>query len=263
MKRVVAIGHPMAAARLAFGFGVLVVWEIIVRAGLVTPFWFSAPTLIGARLWELAARGDLLLHARTTMAETVLGLASGTIVGVGAGMVLGAMPWLRRVLEPYVIVLNAFPKIALAPLFLVWFGVALSLKVAMAFSLVVFVMMLGTMAGFVNVRQVWIDHVVALGATRTAVVRLVVVPALVPWVYASFQLAVGFALMGAVLGEFVATQAGVGYLIDEGVGMFDTTTVFAGLFVLLALALVLNGLVEWGARRLGVARFHRAESQIL
>ena len=248
---------------LVFGLCVLVVWEASVRTGLVNPFWMSAPSLIAARAWGLLRSGQLLLHVRTTLVEALLGLATGTVVGVAIGVVLGIVPALRRVLEPYVVVLNAFPKIALGPLYLVWFGIALALKVAMAFSLVVFVMILGTAAGFVNVRQAWIDHVRALGGSGPAIVRLVIVPALLPWIYASFQLSVGFALMGAVLGEFIATQAGIGYMIDEGVGMFDTATVFVGLAVLLVLALALHGLLEWAARRFGIVRAQIAGEEVL
>src|SRR5581483_12514586 len=102
---------------------------------------------------------------------------------VPLGVAIAAVPPARRVVEPYVVVLNAFPKIALAPLYLVWFGVALALKVAMAFSLVVFVMILGTLAGFGGVRQEWISHARLLGASRAQVVRAVVVPALLPWIW--------------------------------------------------------------------------------
>jgi NitT/TauT family transport system permease protein len=248
---------------LVFGVCVLVVWEASVRGGVVNPFWVSAPSLIAAKAWQLLQSGQLLLHVRTTMIETLIGLATGTAVGVAIGVGLGIVPAARRVLEPYVIVLNAFPKIALGPLYLVWFGIALALKVAMAFSLVVFVMILGTAAGFVHLRQAWINHVRALGASRIAVVRLVIIPALVPWIYASFQLSVGFALMGAVLGEFIATQAGVGYMIDEGVGMFDTATVFVGLAALLGLAMTLHGLLEWIARRFRIVRAQITGGQVL
>jgi len=248
---------------LVFGVCALVVWEASVRTGLVNPFWISAPSLISAKAWQLLRSGQLLLHVRTTLIEALLGLAAGTVVGVAVGVVFGVVPALRRVLEPYVVVLNAFPKIALGPLYLVWFGIALALKVAMAFSLVVFVMILGTAAGFVNVRQAWIDHVRALGGSGMAIVRLVIIPALLPWIYASFQLSVGFALMGAVLGEFIATQAGVGYMIDEGVGMFDTATVFVGLGALLGLAMALHGLLEWAARRWRIVRAQVARDEVL
>ena len=184
-------------------------------------------------------------------------------MGVPVGLLRGAVAPVRRVVEPYVIVLNAFPKIALAPLYLVWFGIALSLKVAMAFSLVVFVMILGTFSGFGGIRQEWIDHGRLLGASRLQLARVVVVPALVPWIFTSFRLSVGFALMGAVLGEFIATQRGIGYLIDQGVGMFDTATVFVGLAALLLIALASNAATDWVAGRLRILTVQLRNQQVL
>jgi NitT/TauT family transport system permease protein len=242
---------------------VLVAWEGVVRGGLVNPFWISSPTAVAAQAWDLLRAGDLLPHVQETLLEMLLGLASGCAVGVPVGLALGALPPVRRVVEPYLIVFNAFPKIALAPLYLVWFGISLGLKVAMAFSLVVFVMILGTVAGFASVRQDWINHARLLGASRLAIARVVLAPALMPWIYTSFRLSVGFALMGAVLGEFIATQRGIGYLIDQGVGMFDTATVFVGLAVLLGLALALNAATEWVGARLRILSVQLGSQQVL
>ena len=251
------------AARSALIIAVLLGWEGSVRAGLVNPFWISSPTLIAAQALLLLRAGELLPHVRETLVEMLLGLAAGCGVGVPVGLLLGAVAPVRRVVEPYVIVLNAFPKIALAPLYLVWFGIALSLKVAMAFSLVVFVMILGTFSGFGGIRQEWIHHGRLLGASRLQLARVVVVPALVPWIFTSFRLSVGFALMGAVLGEFIATQRGIGYLIDQGVGMFDTATVFVGLAALLLIALASNAATDWVAGRLRILTVQLRNQQVL
>ena len=251
------------SARLLLAVIVLIVWEGTVRAGLVNPFWISAPTLIAGQALALLRSGDLLPHVGETLLEMALGLAAGCAVGVPVGVLLGAIPPVRRVVEPYLIVLNAFPKIALAPLYLVWFGIALSLKVAMAFSLVVFVMILGTFSGFGGVRQEWVSHCRLLGASRGQIARVVLVPALLPWIFTSFRLSVGFALMGAVLGEFVATQRGIGYLIDQGVGMFDTATVFVGLALLLLIALAGNAATEWLGGRLRILTVQLGNQQVL
>jgi NitT/TauT family transport system permease protein len=241
----------------------LTLWEASVRGNLINAFWISSPSMIldrAARLWW---EGDLWPHVQETLLEMALGLVTGCAVGVPVGVAVGAVPRVRRVLEPYLIVFNAFPKIALAPLYLVWFGISLGLKVAMAFSLVVFVMILGTVAGFASLRQGWVDHAVLLGASRWQLVRVVVVPALLPWIFTSFRLSVGFALMGAVLGEFIATQRGIGYLIDEGVGMFDTATVFVGLLMLLLIALVSNFITEWVGARLRILNVQLRNEQVL
>lgn len=239
-------------ARGIFTLAVLAVWEGSVRVGGANPFWISAPGLIAARAWELFWAGDLVPHLVETLLEMLLGLAAGCAVGVPVGIVLGGLPSVRRVVEPYLVVLNAFPKIAIAPLLLVWFGIGLTLKVAMAFALVVFVMILGTYSGFGAIRQDWVNHARLLGASRAQIVRVVLLPAIVPWVFTAFRLAISFALIGAVLGEFIATQRGIGYLIDQGVGMFDTTTVFVGLVALLVVALVVNALTAWLGARLRI-----------
>lgn len=253
----------LGVLRVLLTLVVLAVWEASVRMRLVNPFWVSSPTAILAQGWHLLRTGELLPHIQETLVETLLGLATGCLVGVPVGVLVAAVPPVRRVVEPYVVVLNAFPKIALAPLYLVWFGIALGLKVAMSFSLVVFVMILGTLAGFTNVRQEWINHARLLGASRLQLVRVVVMPALMPWIYTSFRLSASFALMGAVLGEFIATQRGIGYLIDEGVGMFDTTTVFVGLLLLLAIALAINGATEWLRTRLRMVDVQLRDQQVL
>ena len=256
-------GRTVWIARIAFALGFLAVWEGVVRLELVNAFWVSSPSLIWEQSVVFFQAGELVPHIWETVVEMMLGLASGCVVGVAVGIALGANPRLRRIAEPYMIALNAFPKIALAPLYLVWFGITLTMKVAMAFSLVVFVMILGTFAGFVSVRRDWVDHARLLGASRAQIVRHIVVPALVPWIYTSFRLSIGFALIGAILGEFIATQRGIGYLIDQGVGMFDTTTVFVGLVALLVIALVVNGLADWLATRLHVVRLQISDQQVL
>lgn len=265
------VGRAVAvteAKRIWAWRGVLVVatlalWESAVRTHLINAFWISSPSMIVDRAARLWWAGDLWPHVQETLLEMLLGLVTGCAVGVPIGVAVGAVPRVRRVLEPYLIVFNAFPKIALGPLYLVWFGISLGLKVAMAFSLVVFVMILGTVAGFASVRQGWIDHAVLLGASRWQVARVVIVPALLPWIFTSFRLSVGFALMGAVLGEFIATQRGIGFLIDEGVGMFDTATVFVGLLMLLLIALVSNTLTEWVGARLRILSVQLRNEQVL
>ncbi len=258
-----SVDHRPWVLRALLTLGVLVLWEASVRLRLVNPFWISSPTAIVEQAWRLLRAGTLLPHVETTLVETLLGLAAGCLVGVPVAVAVAAVPPVRRVVEPYVVVLNAFPKIALAPLYLVWFGVALGLKVAMSFSLVVFVMILGTLAGFSGVRQEWLSHARLLGASRVQLVRVVVIPALLPWIYTSFRLSASFALMGAVLGEFIATQRGIGYLIDEGVGMFDTTTVFLGLLLLLLIALGINAATEWLRARLRIVAVQLRDEQVL
>lgn len=263
MTQVYRARRQVWALRAALTIGILAGWEAAAAGGLVNPFWISSPTLVVKEAAELLHTGELIPHVQETLLEMLLGLAAGSFVGVVLGILIGANPTVRRIAEPYLLVLNAFPKIALAPLYLILFGISMSLKVAMAFSLVVFVMILGTVSGFGGVRQDWLNHVRVLGASRLQIVRVVVVPALMPWIFTSFRLSVGFALLGAVLGEFIATQKGLGYLIDSGVGMFDTTTVFVGIVMLLLIALVSNALTDWVGARMRIVRVQLRNEQVL
>jgi NitT/TauT family transport system permease protein len=226
--------------RLLLAVGVLLIWEYSPTLFGTSEFWFSRPTVIWANGVELLLNGSLLNDIGITIAETLVGLSIGCGVGIPIGIILGRSRFLQELFEPFLLVINALPKIAMAPLFLVWFGVGFSMKVAIAFSLVVVVMVLSTYLGMRTLRQELINSCRTMGATELQLLSKIVLPSIMPWLFAGLKVSLGFALIGAILGEFIAAQGGIGYLIDNAVGTFETPVVFVGLFVLLILSFLIN-----------------------
>ena len=222
----------VAAWRAAIGAGALAAWEAAAATGAIDPFFVSRPRDIGLRIWDWMASGSLWPHLMVTLGESLLGLAIGGVLGVAAGFVLGRSPFAARVLEPYVMMLNAVPRVVLAPLFLLWFGLGIWSKVALAVTLVFFVMFFSTYRGVRDASRVIIDNVRMLGATERQLVRHVLVPSALSWIFSSLQVSLGFAMVGAVVGEYLGATRGLGYVIAQAEGTFDTTGVFAGMVVL-------------------------------
>ena len=214
------------------GLGVLAAWEAAAAAGAFDPFFLSRPRDIGARIWTWTSSGSLWPHLLVTVGESLLGLVLGGVLGVTAGFFLGRSPFAARVLEPYVMMLNAIPRVVLAPLFLLWFGLGIWSKVALSVTLVFFVMFFSTYRGVRDASRVIIDNVRMLGATERQLVRHVLVPSALSWIFASLQVSLGFAMVGAVVGEYLGATRGLGYVIAQAEGTFDTTGVFAGMIIL-------------------------------
>lgn len=240
--------------RVALGVGAILLWEVSPELFGINPFWLSRPSLVLETAIELNAAGELWHHVGATMLETTLGLAAGCVIGIAIGIALGSVRVLRDVFEPFLLVANAFPKIAMAPLFLIWFGIGLAMKVAVAFSLVVIVMALSTYSGFRVVRQELVDNARLMGASGTQIFTKIVLPSIAPWLFAGLKVSITFALIGAILGEFIAAQAGLGFLIDDGMASFESSIVFLGLVLLLIIVWLINTTMEWLARRFGLER---------
>jgi NitT/TauT family transport system permease protein len=232
------------AGRIVFGLAVLLLWEFSPELFGTSVFWFSRPSIIAGSGYDLLRNGNLLNDIGITVAETLAGLAAGCLVGIPIGIVLGRSRFLQELFEPFLLVINALPKIALAPLFLIWFGVGFSMKVAIAFSLVVVVMILSTYLGMRTLRQELINSCRTMGASELQLLMKVVLPSITPWLFAGLKVSLGFALIGAILGEFIAAQGGIGYLIDNAIGTFDTPVVFVGLFILLILSWLINSGID-------------------
>ncbi len=222
----------VAAWRAGLAILILGAWQIAAGAGLIDPFFTSRPSEIAARIWTWVTSGTLWRHLIVTLEESALGLAIGAAIGVTAGFALGRSPFAARVLEPYIMMLNAVPRVVLAPLFLLWFGLGIASKVALAVTLVAFVMFFSTYQGVREASRVIIDNVRMLGATEHQLVRHVLVPSALSWIFSSLQVSLGFAMVGAVVGEYLGSTRGLGYVIKQAEGTFDTTGVFAGMFVL-------------------------------
>jgi NitT/TauT family transport system permease protein len=184
--------------------------------------------------------GAIWGHLAVTLEEAVLGLIVGGVLGIGLGFVLARSPFAARVSDPYIKMLNAVPRVVLAPLFLLWFGLGIWSKVALAVTLVFFVMFFNTYQGVRDADRVLIDNVRMLGASERQLVRHVLVPSALTWIFSSLQTSLGFAMVGAVVGEYLGSARGLGYVISQAEGTFDTTGVFAGMFVLAVVVVIVS-----------------------
>lgn len=236
-------GGFMLACQIALGIGLLLAWQGASKR-LIDDFFISNPVEVGERLYQWIADGSLFLHIWTTVYETVMGFVIGSVGGVVLGIWLGVAPFTSRLLGPYLNALNALPKVALAPLFVLWFGLGDESKIALAAILVLFLVFLNTYAGVREVDQDLVDSARLMRATRVQLITKVIIPSAMSWVFAGLKISVPYALIGAVLGEMIAANRGLGYLVQFSGSQFDSAGVFAVLIVISLLAVALNFFVE-------------------
>jgi NitT/TauT family transport system permease protein len=235
-----------------------VFWHVMTKPGLVPHFLFAKendaafflgePLKIFARIWEwFAVKRDIYPHLWITLVETVLAFAIGTVAGLMMGMWLALSPLAAAMLDPYIKAFNSMPRIILAPIFAVWFGLGIASKVALGFTLVFFIVFFNVYQGVKEVSPTVLANARMLGAGQRQLLRHVYLPSATSWVFSSLHTSVGLAFVGAVVGEYLGSASGVGYLILQAEGTFDINTVMAGILVLTAFALVLDkavGIVE-------------------
>lgn len=229
------------AWRLVLALMLLTAWEVAATT-VTTPFWISQPTRVLDRLIAIGTSGLLLMHVWATLQSALLGLALGGVVGVGLGLLLGAYPRVAAVVDPLVMGLNSLPRVALAPLFIIWFGIGLPSKVILAFSLVVFPVLINTYQGVRGVDPDLVDMLRTMRASPLQIARRVTIPSTLPWIVAGLRIGLGMSLIGAVVGELVGSNRGVGYYVEAAASNFDTTGVFAGLVTLIVMTIALNEL---------------------
>ncbi len=243
---------------LAVVFGV---WHVLTTPGLVPPFvfendrqaafFFGEPLKIFGRIWAwFVGNGDIYPHLGVTLVETVLAFGLGTALGLGAGLWLALSPFAAAVGDPYIKALNSMPRVILAPIFAVWFGLGIASKVALGVTLVFFVVFFNVYQGVKEVGPVVLANARMLGASNRQLLRHVYLPSATSWVFSSLHTSVGLAFVGAVVGEYLGSARGVGYLILQAEGSFDIDTVMAGILVLTAFALALDAAVGALERRL-------------
>jgi NitT/TauT family transport system permease protein len=241
--------------RLALIAAVLVVWEF--AAGhLFNEFWSSKPSLIGERLLSLFGSGEIWRHLDATASEAVLGLLLGAAVGTPIGMALAHYRRAAEIVDPFVMGLYGLPRVALAPMFILWFGISLLAKVMMSFSMVVFVFILNVTEGIRTIDPDMVDLMRTMRAPRSYILRKVTIPSIIPWLLASFRIGVGLSLVGAVVGELIGANRGLGWYVVRSGGQLDTTGVFTGLLLLMAMAMIANQMLVLIEQR--VLRWRRA-----
>jgi NitT/TauT family transport system permease protein len=232
----------------------LVMWEAAARLRWVEPMLTSMPSHIAWSFWTLAVEGQIGYHTWVTVKETVLGFGISMAAGILAAVLLWWSTFLSRVLEPYLVVLNALPKIALGPIFYLWLGDRLSIYgMAVAISIIVTVMMLES--GFRESGRGKLKLMEAFGATKWQMLRLVVLPAGMPNLVAAMKVNIGLTLVGVIMGEFLSSKAGLGFLILYGGQVFQMDLVMTGIALLAVLSSVLYGLIAFTGRKL-LKRYH-------
>jgi len=229
-------------------------WEYSVRWGWVDAFFFSMPSDISLRIVEWFRSGEVYRHLWITLAETVLAFVSGTAAGVVFGLWLALSPLAAAVLDPFLKALNSIPRVILAPIFTLWFGLGMASKVALGFTLVFFIAFFNTYQGIREVNPLLLANARMLGADRAQLLRHVYLPSAASWILSSLRTSVGFAVIGAVVGEYLGASAGLGYVISQAEGVFDTTSVFAGIVVLAVFVVLLDVVVSRVEERLLVWR---------
>jgi NitT/TauT family transport system permease protein len=236
-----------------------IVWENPNRAA----FFFGEPLKIFKVIWVWFADGAIYQHLWVTLQETALAFVIGSVLGLAFGLWLGLSPTASALFDPYITAMNAMPRVVLAPIFMVWFGLGIWSKVALGVTLVFFIVFFNVYQGVKEVSPVVLNNTVMLGANRKQLLRYVYLPSATSWVFSSLHVSVGMAFVGAVVGEYLGSAKGVGYLIQQAEGAFDINTVFAGILVLTAFALVLDFAVSRAERRLLVWRPAQSETEQL
>jgi NitT/TauT family transport system permease protein len=213
-------------------------------------FFFGEPLKVFERIWEWFASGSIYAHLWVTLLETLLAFVIGTALGLAVGLWLALAPTASALFDPYIKALNSMPRVILAPIFAVWFGLDMASKVALGVTLVFFIVFFNVYQGVREVSYTVVSNARIRGASDRQLLRHVYVPSAMSWVFASLHNSVGLAFVGAVVGEYLGSSRGVGYLILQAEGTFDINAVFAGIVVLTAFALLLDWLVTLAERRL-------------
>ena len=240
----------ITAGRVLIGVLILLGWQVGSSTGLLSPLFFGRPVRIALVIWQWIVTGEIWPHLAVTLSETLMAFVAGTVAGVLAGLWLGLSPRTLAVLDPYIKAANAMPRVILAPIFAMWFGLGMGSKVALGVTLVFFIVFFNVLQGVREVAPPVLNGARMLGASRRQLLRHVYLPAALSWVFSSLHISVGMAFVGAVIAEYLGSAAGVGYLILQAEGVFDVDTVFAGIVVLTACALVLDSCVTLAERRL-------------
>ncbi|TFC74891.1 ABC transporter permease [Cryobacterium sp. TMS1-20-1] len=230
--------------------GVLVLWQLTHVFELGKPIIVQSPALVGERLVELFTGSELWPNLWSTMSAVVIALALSSIVGIPIGLFLGLLPRTRRVLAPFISALNATPRVALAPVFIILFGMDIEGKVALAFTIVVFIMVLNAQAGATSADPESLRLMLALGASKFDIVTKVVLPSAVPSILAGMRLGLIYSMLGVVTSELIASESGIGQMIARAAGVFDLSTVYSIVLVMMVIAAALNMLTEMTERRL-------------
>jgi NitT/TauT family transport system permease protein len=251
--------------------GLMLAWYVLTSPTLLPPlyfddpnkaaFFFGEPLKVMWRIWDWFSSGFIYPHLWVTLLETALAFVIGTVLGLVVGLWLALSATASALLDPYLKAVNAMPRVILAPIFAMWFGLDMASKVALGVTLVFFIVFFNVYQGVREVSVTVLANARMLGASNRQLLRHVYIPSAMSWVFASLHNSVGLAFVGAVVGEYLGSSRGVGYLILQAEGTFDFNAVVAGILVLTAFALLLDGAVSLAERRLLVWQPRSGETE--
>jgi NitT/TauT family transport system permease protein len=230
--------------RVIFGLAIVAAWQLL-SGRVIDPFWISSPSRVGAYLWQVTRDGSIFGHLAVTLYETALGFLIGAAAGIGAGFLLAPRKALAEVLDPYIVAFNGIPRIALAPLFIIWFGIGPNSKIVLVVIVVFFLTFFNTYSGVKGVDHELTNVLRVMGANERQILAKVTVPATIPWITTGLKISVPYALVGAIVGEFIAASRGLGYLINYQTAIFSTTGALGGILIVAAIVVVSNEAINW------------------
>ena len=228
----------------------ILLWEALSRRGVINPFYAPAPSEVLRVVVSLFVERTIFTHLEATFIASLVGLAVGLALGIVLGFAAALLPWVADVLEPIMMLLNAIPRVILAPLFVIWLGIEIPSKIALAVVLVAVLIFFAVYNGIKDVNQLLVDRVRTLGGGRMVLLREVYIPSVTAWVLGSLKVAVGFAFTGACVGEFVAATRGLGYLLQFAQSTYNAALTMGLIFLIMAFVLILFFCAEAIERRL-------------
>src|SRR3954465_3206296 len=237
----------------------IVLWHVLTTVPiggvkLLPPFFFSTPLDVASRIVRWFVEGTIWKHLWITLVEAMRALGGGGVGGGGVGLCFPRKPIINAVFDPYVKMLNALPRVVLAPIFALWFGLGIASKVALGVTLVFFIVFFNVYQGVKEVSPTVLANARMLGMSERQLMRHVYWPSALSWMFSSLHTSVGFAVVGAVVGEYLGSAAGLGYIIQQAEGVFDVAGVFAGMFVLAVFVIIIDMIVTAIENRLLVWR---------
>jgi NitT/TauT family transport system permease protein len=249
----------LTALQIGVGLAALLIWHVLTVYPILgdpkkIQFFFSTPVDVLSRVWREFAGGEIWRHLGITLLETVLAFVTGATGGILFGFLFARRQLLAAVFDPYIKAANALPRVVLAPIFALWFGLGIWSKVALGFTLVFFIVFFNVYQGVREVSPTVLANARMLGMNERQLMRHVYWPSALTWMFSSLHTSVGFALVGAVVGEYLGSSAGLGYKIHEAESVFDVTGVFAGMVILMGFVILIDSVVTLVENRLLVWR---------
>ena len=241
---------PVIAARALFLVLILSLWQGAVAVGLADAAFVSTPVSVAQAMWRLVGSGEVFPNLVTTLVEIALAFVASVILGIGSAIVLDRNDWLNRIVSPFLTALNSMPRIALGPLFILWFGIGIASKVVLAASLGYFIMLLSTLGGLKNVDRDLLLMSRLFGASELRLFRHVRIPWALPGIFAGLKLTLIYCSAGAVIGEMIAAKSGLGLLVQTYSGRFDVAGVLALILIVAFMVMALTSLMDLAERRL-------------